>query len=136
MKLQIATEYLIIVSFTLMVLIPYILYLYSASQQYQEQSSLTIASESVRKIGEACDWVYLQGEPAKLTLKIVIPKNVENITFMKETIIWRVRSSSGVSDIYYNCLANITGYLPNVEGEYLISVEAIKGGVNISVASS
>ena len=136
MKLQIATEYLIIVSFALMVLIPYILYLYSASQQYQEQSSLTIASESVKKIGEACDWVYLQGEPAKLTLKIVVTKNVEKITFLNKTIVWKVRTSAGVSDVYYNCLANVTGYLPSREGEYLVSVEALKGGVNISVASS
>jgi len=136
MKLQIATEYLIIVSFALMVLIPYILYLYSASLQYQEQNSLTIASESVKKIGEACDWVYLQGEPTKLTLKILIPKNVENITFLNKTIVWKVRTSAGVSDVYYNCLANVTGYLPNREGEYLVSVEALKGGVNISVASS
>ena len=136
MKLQIATEYLIIVSFALMVLIPYILYLYSASLQYQEQNSLTIASESVKKIGEACDWVYLQGEPAKLTLKIVVTKNVENITFLNKTIVWKVRTSAGVSDVYYNCLANVTGYLPNRDGEYLVSVEALKGGVNISVASS
>jgi hypothetical protein len=136
MKLQIATEYLIIVSFALMVLIPYILYLYSASQQYQEQNSLTIASENVKKIGEACDWVYLQGEPAKLTLKILIPKNVENITFLNKTIVWKVKTSAGLSDVYYNCLANVTGYLPNREGEYLVSVEALKGGVIISVASS
>jgi len=136
MKLQIATEYLIIVSFALMVLIPYILYLYSASLQYQEQNSLTISSESVKKIGEACDWVYLQGEPAKLTLKILIPKNVENITFLNKTIVWKVRTSAGLSDVYYNCIANVTGYLPNREGEYLVSVEALKGGVNISVASS
>jgi len=136
MKLQIATEYLIIVSFALMVLIPYILYLYSASLQYQEQNSLTIASESVKKIGEACDWVYLQGEPAKLTLKILIPKNVENITFLNKTIVWKVRTSAGLSDVYYNCLANVSGYLPNRDGEYLVSVEALKGGVKISVASS
>jgi hypothetical protein len=136
MKLQIATEYLIIVSFALMVLIPYILYLYSASLQYQEQNSLTIASESVKKIGEACDWVYLQGEPAKLTLKIVVPKNVENITFLNKTIVWKVKTSAGLSDVYYNCLANVTGSLPNREGEYLVSVEALKGGVKISVASS
>jgi len=112
MKLQIATEYLIIVSFTLMVLIPYILYIYSASQQYQEQSFLTIASESVKKIGEACDWIYLQGEPAKLTIKITIPRNVVNISFLNKTILWRVKTSADISDIYYNCLANVSGYLP------------------------
>ena len=136
MKLQIATEYLIIVSFALMVLIPYSLYLYSLSSRYQEQSYLDIASESLRKLGEACDWTYLQGEPAKLTLKIIIPKNVESIYFLNNTILWKVRTSSGISDIYYVCLANITGHLPNKEGEYFVSVNAISGGVNISVAPS
>ena len=136
MKLQVATEYLIIVSFALMVLIPYILYLYAVSQQYQEQSFLTIASESIKKIGEACDWVYLQGEPSRLTVKVIVPKNVENILFLNRTILWKVRSSAGISDIYYICLANVTGYLPNKEGEYFVIVKATKGGVNISVASS
>jgi len=136
MKLQIATEYLIIVSFALMVLIPYILYLYSVSQQYQEQTSLTIASESVKKIGEACDWVYLQGEPAKLTLKILMPKNVEGISFINKTIVWKVRTSAGISDVYYNCLSNVTGNLSNKEGEYFVLVEAVEGGVNIGVAPS
>ncbi len=136
MKLQIATEYLIIVSFALMVLIPYILYLYSLSNQYQEQSSLDIASENVRKLGEACDWVYLQGEPAKLTLKIIIPKNVDSISFINKTILWKVKTSSGISDVHYVCLANLTGYLPTKEGEYFVSIKAVSGGVDISVASS
>ena len=136
MKLQIATEYLIIVSFSLMVLIPYVIYLYSASQQYQEQASLSIASENVKKIGEACDWVYLQGESAKLTLKIVIPKNVESISFLNKTIVWKVRTSAGLSDVYYNCLSNVTGNLPVKEGEYFVSVEAFSGGVKINVTSS
>ena len=125
MKLQIATEYLIIVSFSLMVLIPYIIYLYSASQQYQEQASLSIASENVKKIGEACDWVYLQGEPAKLTLKIVIPKNVENIFFLNKTIVWKVRTSAGISDVYYNCLSNVTGNLPVKEGDILFQLKPL-----------
>jgi len=136
MKLQIATEYLIIVSFALMVLLPYVLYLYTISDQYQEQSSLTIASENVKKIGEACDWVYLQGEPAKFTLKIVIPKNVENISFLNKTIVWKVRTSAGTSDVYYNCLSSVTGNLPIKEGEYFVSVEASGGGVKINVTSS
>jgi len=136
MKVQMATEYLIIVSFALMVLIPYILYIYSASQQYQEQSFLTIASQSVKKIGEACDWIYLQGEPAKLTIKITIPRNVVNISFLNKTILWKVKTSAGISDIYYNCLANVSGYLPSREGEYFVVVEAVRGGVNISVAPS
>ncbi|MGC9200589.1 MAG: hypothetical protein ACP5F8_01320 [Candidatus Aenigmatarchaeota archaeon] len=136
MKAQIATEYLILVSFSLMVLIPYILYLYSISQQSNEQNILTVASESVKKIGEACDWVYLQGEPAKITIKIAIPKNVEEISFLNRTINWKVRTSAGVSDIYYNCIANVSGYLPIKEGEYYVSIQAFKGGVNINVTSS
>lgn len=134
MKAQIATEYLIVVSFALMVLIPYILYLQTVSQNFSEENALTSASNSVQKIGQAADWVYSQGEPAKLKILIQIPNNIENISFLDKTIIWKVRTSSGVSDIYYNSVANLTGSLPTNPGYYNVLVQASKNKVSISVS--
>jgi len=136
MKAQIATEYLIIVSFALMVLIPYVLYLQNVSQNFSEDNSLTVASNSVQKIGQTVDWVYSQGEPAKLKIQIFVPNNVKSISLASKTITWKVRTSAGISDIYYTTAANLTGNLPSTSGYYNILVQATESGVNLSVSPS
>lgn len=136
MKSQVATEYLIIVSFVLMVLIPYILYLTNMSQSFSEDNTLTVASDSVQKIGQTADLVYSRGEPAKLKISILIPSNVEDISFIGKTMTWKVKTSSGVSDIYYNSVATLKGSLPKTPGYYNVIVEATDSEVNINVSSS
>ena len=136
MKAQVATEYLIIIAFALMVLIPYVIYLNNISRNFGEDNTLTVASNSVQKIGQAADWVYSQGEPAKLRILILMPSNVENISFIGKTLLWKVRTSAGVSDIYYTSAANLTGSLNTASGYYNVLVQAIDNLVNISVSSS
>ncbi|MEM5773348.1 MAG: hypothetical protein QXL86_03975 [Candidatus Aenigmatarchaeota archaeon] len=136
MKAQVAIEYLAIVSFALLVLIPYALYLQSVSRNLNEDNSLTIASNSVQKIGQTADWIFSQGEPAKITILIQIPSNVEEITFNGKIMNWKIRTSAGLSDVYYISAANLTGSLPTSPGYYNILIKAIEGGVNISVSPS
>jgi hypothetical protein len=136
MKSQVATEYLIIVSFVLMVLIPYILYLTNMSQSFSEDNTLTVASNSVQKIGQTADLVYSRGEPAKLKISILMPSNVEDISFTGKTMTWKVKTSSGVSDIYYNSVATLKGSLSKTPGYYNVIVEAKVNEVDINVSSS
>jgi len=136
MKIQVALEYLIIISFALMVLIPYLLYLQNASQNLKEDNNLVIASNSLKKIGEMADWVFSQGEPARIEVLVQIPPNVEEISFNGKVMIWKIRTSAGLSDIYYISIANLTGSLPTKPGYYKILIQAIENGVNISVSSS
>jgi len=132
MKAQVAIEYLVIVSFALMVLIPYILYLKDVSQNYSENNKLVIAKNSVDKLGQVADWVYSQGEGAKTKIDILIPEGVDEIILTDHIINWKVRTSSGVSDIYYTTVANITGSIPTSSGYVNLVVQAIKDGVNVS----
>jgi len=135
MKSQISTEYLIIVSFALMVLIPYILYLTNMSQGFSEDNTLTVASNSVQKIGQTADLVYSRGEPARLKISILMPSNVQEISFIGKTMNWKVKTSSGVSDIYYNSVATLEGSLPTTPGYYNVIVEATDSEVNICIQS-
>jgi uncharacterized protein (UPF0333 family) len=136
MKAQVAIEYLAVISFALLVLIPYTLYLQSVSRNLNEENDLTIASNSVQKIGQISDWVYSQGKPAKTTILIQIPRNVEEISFNGKMMNWKIRTSSGTSDIYYISVANLTGNLPKNPGYYNVLIQAVENGVNISVSSS
>lgn len=135
MKAQVATEYMIIVSFALLVLVPFALYLQNVSQNFSDDSNLNVASNSVKEIGQTADWVYSQGEPAKLKILVQVPNNVESITINGKELNWRVRTSSGLSDIYYTSVTNLMGSLPNSPGYYYITVQAMSDGVNLSVST-
>jgi hypothetical protein len=136
MKAQVAIEYLMIISFALMILLPFFLHLQTVSSNLSDDVNSAIAFYSMKKIGEMADWVYSQGEPAKITFLIQIPKNVEEISFNGKIMIWKVRTSSGISDISYTSIANLTGSLPTKPGYYNVLAQATENGVKISVSTS
>jgi hypothetical protein len=135
MKAQIATEYMIIIAFALMILVPYTIYLTSVSQNFSQDNSLAVASNSIKKIGQNADWVYSQGIPSKLDISVVIPDNVQNITISGKEILCKVMTSAGVSDIYYDSIANLTGNLTTSPGQYNVIIQAVANGVQISVGT-
>ncbi len=132
MKSQVALEYIIIISIGLIALIPFVIYSYNSAYVYSEQNKIETAINSLNELGESIDWVYSQGEPAKLVLDLYIPK-LENVSIVNNIIIWKVKTSAGISDIYYKASANITGTLPTNEGYYNIFVKAVRDGVEIGV---
>jgi hypothetical protein len=134
MKSQVAMEYLIIISFALLVLIPSTIYLVNISHEFNDDNSLTVASNSMKKIGQTSDWIYSQGTPAKLKMMVLIPKNVQDIKFSGKTMTWKIKTSAGISEIYYNSLANLTGNITTNLGYYNILIQATTNGVDISVS--
>jgi hypothetical protein len=106
------------------------------SQNFSDDNSLTLASDSVKKIGETADWVYSQGEPSKSRILITVPNHLISTYFINKTLIWKVKTSSGVSDIYYNSVASLSGSIPTAPGYYNLLIQATSNGVNISVSTS
>ena len=133
MKSQVAVEYLIIVSVAFMILIPTVLYLNQSFIGFNDDSKVSKASETVKKIGQTADWVYSQGPPAKQTIEIFIPKDLDEISLINKTVLFKVRTSTGVSDIFYDSVAPLNGTLPSNSGYYFISLTAFQDYVNISV---
>ena len=133
MKSQVAVEYLIIVSVAFMILIPTILYLNQTFIGYSDSNKLSKASETVKKIGQTADWVYSQGPPAKQTIEIFIPKDLDEISLNNKTVLFKVRTSAGVSDVFYESVAPLNGTVPSNSGYYFVSLTAFQDYVNISV---
>ncbi|MCS7122984.1 MAG: hypothetical protein RMJ17_00165 [Candidatus Aenigmarchaeota archaeon] len=133
MKTQAAFEYFIVVSFFVLVLAPYIIYLNQVASSYREDKELLLASDSLNKLGRTIDWVGFQGEPAKISTILTIPENVVSMNFTKNMIIWKVKSRAGISDISYETKFNVSLNITK-RGDVKIVVEAI--GNNIFVYGS
>jgi hypothetical protein len=133
MKSQVAVEFLIIVSVAFMILIPLSVYLNQSLIGYKDTNKISKAWNTVKKLGESADWVYSQGPPAKLSIEIYIPEDLEEVSLENNTILFRVRTSAGISDAFYEAVPSLSGTLPSDSGYYFVSLTAFSNQVEIEV---
>ncbi len=133
MKGQVAVEYLIIISVALIILLPLSLYINQSLIGYRDETKISRAWNAVNKLGENADWVFSQGPPAKKTIEIYIPDDVDEISFDNKTVLFRVKTSAGISDVFYVTVPELKGSLPEYGGYYFVSLTAFSNYVNISV---
>jgi hypothetical protein len=133
MKSQAAVEYFTIISIALFLLLPLSLYVNELLTGYRDDTRLSLAKDLVKKLGENVDWVYSQGPPARVSLKVYVPEGVEEASLENKTILLRMRTSAGLSDVYYMAVPELNGSLPSESGYYSVSLVAYENYVNISV---
>lgn len=133
MRGQVAFEYMIIVAVVFAFLIPIWIYINTVQTRTSTELILSYAKNAVEKITTAADLVYSQGPPAKVRLALYIPSNVQGSSIVNKTVILRVVTDSGISDIYSTSLANLNGSIPISEGNYWATLEAKDSFVQINV---
>jgi uncharacterized protein (UPF0333 family) len=132
MKAQASVEYLVIIGLALAILMPIILYSNQNLISYKEDVKLSSAKSAVNKLAESANWVYSQGPPARLTVNICIPDGVEEIS-LNSILMFKVRTSAGVSDVYHETVPTLNGSIPTNSGCYFISLVAYNDYVKITV---
>lgn len=132
MKAQVAVEYIIIISLAFVILIPLIVNVNELLRGYNEDTRISLAKNTVKKLGESADWVYSQGKPAKMSLEIYIPEGITEVSLDNNTILFKIKTSAGVSDVYYETVAPLSGSIPTTNGYYLVCLAAYDDYVNIS----
>jgi hypothetical protein len=130
---QAAFEYMVIVAIVVAFIIPIWSYVGSVQTQSSIELSLSYAKNAAEKLVETADVVYSQGPPAKVKLKLYIPKYVEAAEIMNHTVIFRVRTLAGLTDVHPDAesTALLNGTLPTAEGTYWVSIEAVGDVVQI-----
>ncbi len=133
-KAQSAIEYYTIVAIALLILLPLSVYVYQLLYQYGDDTKISHAKNAVKELGETADWVFSQGPPAKYTFSsFYIPEGIEEISLDNNVILFKVKTSAGTSDIYYQTIGPLNGSIPTKSGYYPISITASGNNVTISV---
>ncbi len=123
---------MIIVAAVLVFLIPVWTYVSGVQMQAGSELSISYARNAAEQIADTAGLVYSQGPPAKVNMRIYIPSGVEEINIIGKTIVLRVRTTAGISDVFSISIAEMNGTIPSQEGNYLVTVEAKDGFVQIS----
>ncbi|MBI2547735.1 hypothetical protein HYW21_00120 [Candidatus Woesearchaeota archaeon] len=131
-KAQVSMEYLTLMGFTLLLLIP-IIYIFSLqSAESSEDVGVAQTSAIGDKIIEAADQVYYLGEPSKTTLKAYFPDAIENVTIVSNALVFTLETRAGISDMVKISRINLTGSLSPVSGFHEIVIQATENGVTIT----
>lgn len=133
MKAQAAIEFLIIISVALTILVPLILLVNQSLMGYVDDTKISQAKEAVKKLGDNANWVFSQGSPAKVTVEVYIPDGVESVSMNNNEILYKIRTTAGISDVYYTTVPQVNGTLPEKSGYYFVSLTSFSNYVNISV---
>ena len=129
MKAQVATEFLVIVSFALIILIPIIYYSFFYSY---ESTAASETQRAARTIADAADYVYSLGNGTTTNVRISIPAGVVGGLVLDHTINYKISTSAGVSDVIAITRAEIAGVIPNKTGVYNVNIQNSNGLVVIS----
>ncbi len=132
LKAQISVEYMFIVGFATMIILPLLIVYY----QYNAQASDTVASSQAlqvaRKIADASETVYYLGAPSQITLKLNFPDKIYSTNLSNKEVLFRIKTVYGITDIVEVSSVNMNGTLPTSNGVHFVTVKAQDGFVSVT----
>jgi uncharacterized protein (UPF0333 family) len=129
---QVSMEYLMVVAFVFIMVIPFIIYFFTESNSTTSQIDTAQLSQIARKIAENAEKVYAFGSPTTLTLRVYLPSGVESVYINGTTIGFIVVVGEGNSNVYETTSMNVSGSFGVGEGIHRIRIEAAENSVIIS----
>ena len=121
---QVSMEYVIIVGFILVIMIPLILIFYEHTSSTNDQVITSQVDMIAKKVVDSAESVYYLGEPSKTRIKVYMPTNVEKVTIYNKEIVFKVKTRSGITAISQLSSVNISGSISETKGIHYINIES------------
>ena len=121
---QVSMEYLLIVGFSLLLLIPIILLAYSQSATFTDDVTAAQIQKVGSEITQAVNTVYYAGQPTKKTIQVYFPKNINQINITDSSVVFTVQGQGGSYQYAAFAQSNMTGTIDTFSGIHIITVQA------------
>ena len=131
-KSQSSFEMLVAFVVAIIILTPVVAHILTLQTNYADSYKVSAAESAVNKLAEAADSIYLQGSPAKITVKLQFPEGIVETRIKNNEILIRLSTSAGITDIFQITKEPVVGSLPIQSGLHKISVESKGDFVKIS----
>lgn len=132
MKAQAGVEYLFMVGFGILILTAFWIYANNNTGSTEWGIEIAQAKNSMDKIVQAADMIYIQGEPAQIYVYPTFPTCIRNVSMVNRTIRMVLIHGSMNVTIYGDASVNITGIINPLPGNRKILIRAIKGAVEVN----
>ncbi|MCJ7429189.1 MAG: hypothetical protein MUP66_02250 [Candidatus Nanohaloarchaeota archaeon QJJ-5] len=133
-KGQAALEYFVMISLALLIATPLIMQSQGALQDVQDRNREARMQQALDAIEQGIKIAASQGQPARLSFTVSIPRGVVQTNITDQYIHYRMQTTAGESSFFRTFDTPVNGSLPEQQGKYLLRVEAIGSYVNVSVS--
>jgi uncharacterized protein (UPF0333 family) len=131
-KAQISMEYLVIVGFVAVLVIPMLIIFYSYADRTEDEIVSNQVQKIGLKIGDSAEAMYYLGEPSRTRIKAYLPKNIRNITIGNNEILFIVNTKDGLDHIVIYTPIPIQGSIDEHSGYHNIIIKSRGSFVEIS----
>jgi uncharacterized protein (UPF0333 family) len=131
-KSQASQEFLLIIGFVLITLIPISLFAFQTYADAQDSLRTKYANDALQTILQESQTVYYLGPPSRSTFEIYIPERAQAVTFADKDILIKIKIQGGIDTLNIPNDLNISGSIPITQGIHQITAEATNTGVIIS----
>ena len=131
-KAQISIEYMLVIGFVTLTLIPLLAIYFIFTQDSNDSISASQLDQVANRIVDTSESMYYLGSPSQTTITAVIPESISSVNLTGNEVVFRFSTKNGNSEIVKNTNVNITGSLPESPGTYKILIMAKEGYVEVS----
>lgn len=137
-KAQSSMEYMVIVGFAFLLVIPIVVLFYSNLHDMQDDVYRVHFDSLAQKIVKTADKVFYIGEPAVETIKVEFPIEVETMEILADNSTLRIQYRNAdevLVPVYWQSVAPLQGTFQLYDGIHYIRIEARSTHVLITDAS-
>ena len=131
-KAQVSMEYLVIVGFVAVIVLPMILIFYTYADCTEDEIISNQVQKIGLKIGDSAEAVYYLGEPSRTKIRSYFPKKISNISIGSNEITFIVNTKEGVDHIVIYTQVPVSGSLDTHSGYHNINIRSRGSYVEIS----
>lgn len=121
-KSQASTEYLILVSFVLILILPFSLFAFNSFRDNRDLMIVRQTEQAANLISGEAENVFYQGPPSMSKVKVYIPNNVFSASVSGYEISFRIKTEDGIDDVVAISGANMTGTIPSTPGYHFVTI--------------
>lgn len=131
-RAQVSMEYLVIVGFVAVIVIPMILIFYTYADRTEDEIISNQIQKIGLKIGDSAEAMYYLGEPSRTRIRTYFPKNINNITVGNNEITFIMHAKEGEDHIVIYSSVPIEGELDHHAGYHNINIRSRGSYVEIT----
>jgi uncharacterized protein (UPF0333 family) len=131
-KAQVSMEYLVIVGFVVVIVIPMILIFYTYADRTEDEIISNQIQKIGLKIGDSAEAMYYLGEPSRTRVRAYFPKNINNVTIGNNEITFIIHTKEGDDHIVVYTTVPVQGSLDTHAGYHNINVRSKGSYVEIT----
>lgn len=121
-KAQVSMEYLVIVGFVIVIVLPMILIFYTYADRTEDEIISNQIQKIGLKVGDAAEAMYYLGEPSRTRIRAYFPKNIYNVSIGNNEILFLAHTKEGIDHIVIYSPVPVAGSLDAHSGYHNINI--------------